>query len=60
MRTWTVDDYHEMREDYLGACIACGEYRECCEPDARAYECECCGEPTVYGPDELLLIGLIA
>lgn len=26
-----------------------------CEPDARRYECEECGERGVYGTEELLL-----
>jgi ParB family chromosome partitioning protein len=28
---------------------------EAVEPDARKYECESCGEPGVYGAEELLL-----
>jgi hypothetical protein len=41
--------------DNPGFCIACGEEAEGCEPDAREYECEFCGKPTVYGSDELLM-----
>jgi hypothetical protein len=41
--------------DNPGFCIACGEDAEGCEPDAREYECEACGEPAVYGADELLM-----
>ena len=41
--------------DNPGFCIACGEDAEGCEPDARRYECECCGERAVYGAEELLL-----
>jgi CRISPR/Cas system-associated protein Cas10 (large subunit of type III CRISPR-Cas system) len=26
------------------------------EPDARKYECEVCGEPGVYGAEELLMV----
>jgi hypothetical protein len=32
--------------DNPGFCIACGEEAEGCEPDARNYECECCGKAT--------------
>lgn len=39
-----------------GICIACGEDAEGCEPDARKYECDCCGEHAVYGAEELMLI----
>ena len=37
-----------------GICKACGETQEGCEPDARGYECEGCGEFEVYGAEELL------
>ena len=41
--------------DNPGFCIACGEEDYCCEPDAREYECESCGERKVYGAAELLM-----
>lgn len=41
--------------DNPGFCVACGEDADGCEPDARRYECECCGERAVYGAEELLL-----
>lgn len=37
-----------------GICVACGEEQEGCEPDARAYKCESCGERQVYGAPELI------
>ena len=37
-----------------GFCAACGAEAEGVEPDARGYECEECGEPRVYGAEELL------
>ena len=40
--------------DNPGFCIACGQDADCCEPDAREYECEYCGEHAVYGAEELL------
>lgn len=40
--------------DNPGFCIACGAEVEGVEPDAREYECECCGEMAVYGAKELL------
>ena len=46
-RSSTLDD--------PGFCILCGADADGVEPDARAYECEACGEPGVYGADELLL-----
>jgi len=32
------------RDDGTGFCIACGQERMYCEPDARNYECEASGE----------------
>jgi len=43
--------------DNLGFCIACGGEHFGCEPDARNYECEECGEHQVYGAPELVLMG---
>lgn len=40
-----------------GFCLACGEEAGGCEPDAREYACECCGEMEVYGAEEVLMIG---
>ena len=40
--------------DNPGFCVACGEDAEGCEPDARNYECECCGKRMVFGAQELL------
>lgn len=41
--------------DNPGFCVACGEEQDGCEPDARRYECEHCGERQVYGAAELLM-----
>jgi hypothetical protein len=41
--------------DNPGFCMSCGNEQEGCEPDAREYECEACGEKQVYGAAELLL-----
>ena len=51
-------DAVERRENELdnpGFCITCGEEHYSCEPDAREYECEHCGEHSVYGAEEILL-----
>ena len=42
--------------DNPGICIACGADADGCEPDACEYECEVCGEPAVYGAQELLIM----
>ena len=45
--------------DNPGICLACGLENGCCEPDARKYKCEGCGEHAVYGAEELMIrIGL--
>ena len=45
--------------DNPGICLACGMENGCCEPDARKYKCEGCGEHAVYGAEELMMrIGL--
>ena len=44
------------QDDCLGFCTACGAEAYNVEPDARGYECESCGEPKVYGAEELLMM----
>lgn len=39
-----------------GFCIACGEDADGCEPDARRYQCEVCGQRQVYGAQEVLMM----
>lgn len=46
-------------EMFEGRCIACGAAADGCEPDAREYGCESCGEQAVYGLEELLMMGRI-
>jgi len=42
--------------DNPGICLACGADADGCEPDARKYECEACGEKQVYGAEELVMM----
>ena len=44
-------------DENLGFCLACGEQAYNCEPDARNYECESCGERKVFGAEEILVMG---
>jgi predicted RNA-binding Zn-ribbon protein involved in translation (DUF1610 family) len=53
------EEYLEMRNDYMGICLACKDQACEIEPDAREYKCENCGEKKVYGIEELLLMGEI-
>lgn len=41
--------------DNPGFCRECGHEQEGCEPDARNYECEACGEHAVDGASEFLM-----
>jgi hypothetical protein len=41
--------------DNPGFCLLCGAEADGCEPDARGYECESCGERAVYGAQEILI-----
>lgn len=41
--------------DNPGFCRACGAEADGCEPDARNYECEECGEHEVFGAEEYLI-----
>lgn len=45
--------------DNTGFCLACGEECSGVEPDARKYTCEGCGQPRVYGLEELLMMGIL-
>ena len=42
-------------DDCIGFCVACGAEHYGVEPDARKYLCEVCGNPKVYGAEELLI-----
>lgn len=46
--------------DYSGWCIKCGDWtHDCCEPDAHKYECPECECNSVYGAEELILLGMV-
>lgn len=40
----------------IGFCVRCGHEQDGCEPDARRYECEECGERAVFGASEIVLM----
>jgi len=58
-KRFTLEEIEEASELMQGFCVACGAVRECCEPDARRYECEDCGKRHVYGAEEIMLMGLV-
>ena len=45
-----------QNDELVGFCHNCGYCQDCCEPDARNYECEECGENKVFGAEETLLM----
>lgn len=45
-------------DEHIGICTQCNSEQPA-EPDARDYECESCGDSTVYGAQELLIMGYI-
>lgn len=53
------DEYSERTDGSEGVCLACGAWRGECEPDAEDYPCEACGEASVYGAEQALLIGAL-
>ncbi|MGH9608031.1 MAG: hypothetical protein ACRD34_00020 [Bryobacteraceae bacterium] len=57
---FTLAQIQDMAEEMSGACIKCGAVRECCEPDARKYHCDECGQNQVYGAEEILLMDLVS
>ena len=42
--------------DNPGVSLGCGEEMDGVEPDARGYDCEACGEPRVFGADEVMIM----
>ena len=56
---FTLEQIQSADYEGSGFCISCGEYADCIEPDARGYRCESCGERSVYGAQEIALMGLV-
>jgi hypothetical protein len=56
----TIEEFEEARDSNQGYCLNCKEWtHDCCEPDARGYECPECGKHQVFGAEELLMMGLV-
>lgn len=56
---FNLEDIEAAIDDMTGFCIACGAARGGCEPGARRYVCEVCGARSVYGAEELILMGRV-
>jgi hypothetical protein len=55
----TETTFRNLCREYEGICIKCRFVQTGCEPDSRRYECESCGERTVYGAEQAMIMGLI-
>jgi Zn finger protein HypA/HybF involved in hydrogenase expression len=56
----TIEEFEEARESNQGYCLTCKAWtHDYAEPDARKYKCEECGKNTVYGAEEVLMMGLV-
>ena len=45
---------YQLDNENPGFCLVCGDEQGGCEPDARKYKCEACGEKAVYGAEEIM------
>jgi len=55
--TISLDEYLMHRDQYSGYCVDCQEFQHGdYEPDTRKAYCEICGEHTIYGVEEALLM----
>ena len=43
-----------------GFCTTCGKAHKYTEPDAEHYPCTKCKTPTVFGAEQILLLGLVS
>lgn len=59
MHKMSEAEYHGYRDRLVGLCCECGAERGSTEPDAEDYPCEACGQDTVYGIEQLMLMGQI-
>lgn len=56
----SIEEFQDADENQQGFCLRCGYVQDGCEPDARRYKCEACGEEKVFGAQECLLMGLVS
>jgi hypothetical protein len=54
-----IEIMEEGDADGQGICLACGEEADSfVEPDAEDYHCEACGESSVYGLEQIILLSV--
>jgi len=59
MITFELEDIMEAIEESTGFCADCGEPSGFAEPDMRRGKCDACGQNSVYGAEELVVMGLV-
>jgi len=53
-------DYVNYCDTFMGFCIECKEWtRESTEPDAQEYKCPKCGEFSVVGAEDALMMNYV-
>jgi hypothetical protein len=57
--SFSIEEIEQADNEMQGFCIVCGHLQDGCEPDARKYQCDECGERRVYGAAELAIMGLV-
>lgn len=56
----SMEEYQDMADSYQGYCTLCEAFtRDCTEPDAEEYDCPDCGENSVMGAEQAILLGEI-
>ena len=56
----SMEELEQMNEQSMGYCPLCREWTTGrCEPDARKYPCEKCGEKSVYGAEDAVMYGFL-
>jgi hypothetical protein len=54
-RALQLAEQAQVSLDSPGLCLACGAQASGIEPDARECDCERCGEPAVFGAEQIVL-----
>jgi len=58
--TLTPEEYEHHTENYDGYCTTCRTFTVGdCEPDTHDRRCDACGANTLYGTEELVMMGTI-
>lgn len=57
----TSSEYWDHRNEYAGYCSHCDDITQeyGVEPDAEGYPCPVCGNKTLMGTEEAMLLGLL-